>query len=201
MGVKVRLDTPARPREAVLLRRAPGDQWLAAPKEGAPCVRLGVRQRAGRWTPRSGTRRQRAGLSRLRLRQWPGGACTSARWARVDHDDRPARRGQRDWRRTRQAPGGFQHHEGRVLGVPPFHAHRDALRLVGDRPARSSGTQGNVSRGLGHLDTDKAGWITPWHSGLPALAETGSMAPDNWTGLRRPGRDDPCSAPVSVDPG
>jgi hypothetical protein len=35
----------------------------------------------------------------------------------------------------------------------------------------------------------------------PALAETGSLAPDNCTGLRSPGRDDPGSAPVFVDQG
>jgi hypothetical protein len=36
---------------------------------------------------------------------------------------------------------------------------------------------------------------------LPGLANTGAVAPDNGTGVGRPGRDAPRAAPVSADPG
>ena len=60
MGFNVRLDAPAGPREAVLLRWAHGDQLLAAPQEGAQLLRRGVRQRAGRRADHIGKMCQRA---------------------------------------------------------------------------------------------------------------------------------------------
>src|SRR5439155_2073965 len=60
MCLNVRLETPARPREAVLLRGAHNTQWPAASSEGAQLLRLGGRQRPGRWADHVSTMRQRA---------------------------------------------------------------------------------------------------------------------------------------------
>jgi hypothetical protein len=56
-------------------------------------------------------------------------------------------------------------------------------------------------QGFRDINPHKARHVNHKNSCLPALADTGSMAPDNCTGLRSPGRDDPRSAPVSVDQG
>ena len=51
------------------------------------------------------------------------------------------------------------------------------------------------------INPHKARHVNHKNSCLPALAETGSMAPNHGSGSGRPGRDDPRSAPVSVDQG
>jgi len=201
MGGNVRLEASACPSAAVLLRGAPKSQVLAAPQEGAQRWRLGVRERAWRGAEHVGTRRQRTRLPRLRFGQLPSGACTIARLPRVDHDDRQASRRPRGRGGAFSAPGGFQHHQGGVERLQPFHEQRDSTGLVGDGPPRSGGAHGNIPLGLRHINPHTTRHVNPKNSYVPALAETGSRAPDTWTGLRSPGRDDPRSAPVSADQG
>ena len=75
-GRHVLREARARPRQAVLHRRPHDDQWLAAPKKGAQCLRLGGRQRA-RWRANhAGTMGQGAGISHIRLRQLARGPGT-----------------------------------------------------------------------------------------------------------------------------
>jgi hypothetical protein len=53
----VPLETPAAPRQAVLLHGAPGDPLLAAPQPGPQRLRLGVRPSPGLRAARVGTMR------------------------------------------------------------------------------------------------------------------------------------------------
>ena len=152
------VEAPARPREAVLLRGPHADQLLAAPQEGAQLLRLGVRQRPGRRADHVGKMRQRAGIQRIRLGQLPRGTRKIARLPRVDHDDGQARRGQRRRGGPLQAAGGFQHNQGGVEGLQPFHERHDSTGIVRDGPALPGGAQRNIQLGFRHINTHKA-----WH--------------------------------------
>ena len=201
MGLNILREAPARPRQAVLLRGPHDDQLLAAPKQGAQLLRLGVGQRAGRRADHVGTVRQGAGIQRIRFGQLARGAGKIAGLPRVHDDHGQARRGQGARHRALQAARGFQHNQGGVEGLHPVHERRHPAGIVGDGPPLSRGAQGNVQLGFGHIKTDKTWHVTPTNSCLPDLAHTGSMAPDNCTGSGSPGRDDPRYAPVSVDQG
>ncbi len=191
----------ARPRQAVLRRSPPDDPWLAAPKEGAQLWRLSVGPRARRRADHGGTRRPRACLQRIGRGPWPGGARDIPGVPRGDTNDRQARRRQGGRSGTLQAPGGFQHSQGRVEGLQPVHERHAATGIVGDRPALPGGASGHIPLGFRHINTPKAWHGPPTPSCPPALAETGSMAPNHGTGSGSPGRDDPRSAPVSLDQG
>ena len=145
--------------------------------------------------------RQRARIQRIGLGQLPGGARAIPGLPRVDDDDRQARHGQRGRGGPLEATGGFQHHQGGVEALQPFHQRHDSIGIVGNGPPLPSGAQRNSQLGFRDLNPHKARHVTQTNSCLPALADTGSRAPDNCTGLRSPGRDDPRSAPVSADQG
>ena len=145
--------------------------------------------------------RQRARLQRLRRGQRPGGARTIARLPRVDDDHGATSRRQRRRGGPLQAPSGFQHHQGGVEGLPLFYERRDSIGIVRHGPPLSGGAHRHIPLGFRDINPSKARHVTQRNSCLPALAETGSMAPDHWTGLRSPRRDDPRSAPVSADQG
>ena len=145
--------------------------------------------------------REDTGIQRIGLGQLPGGAREIPGLPRVDDHDGQARRRQRGRGGTLQATSGFQHNQGGVEGLQPVHERRDSTGIVGDGPPLPGGAQGNVQLGFGNINTDKAWHVTHTNSCLPNLANTGSMAPNNCTGLRSPGRDDPRYAPVSVDQG
>jgi hypothetical protein len=201
MSLDILREARARPRQAVVLRGPHADQLLAAPKEGAQLLRLGVGQWARRRADHVGKMRQYAGIQRIGLGQLPGGARKIARLPRVDDDDGEAGRRQRRRGGPLQATGGFQHNQGGVEGLQPFHERHDSIGIVRNGPPLPGGAYGNVQLGFGHINTHKAWHVTHTNSWRPDLADTGSMAPNNCTGSGSPGRDDPRSAPVSVDQG
>jgi hypothetical protein len=84
-------------------------------------------------------------------------------------------------------------------GLQPFHERDDAIGIVRHGPTRAGGTHGHISLGFGDIKPNNTGYVNHRNSCRPALAETGSTAPHNGTGLRSPGRDAPRSAPVSTD--
>ena len=144
---------------------------------------------------------QRTGIQRLRFGQLAYGTGTIADLTRVHDDHGEARGGHGARHGALQAPRRFQHNQGGVEGLELVHQRCHPAGIVGNGPPCSRGAHGNVPLGFGHIDTDTAGHVTPRNSCRPALAETGSMAPNNCTGSGSPGRDDPCYAPASVDPG
>jgi hypothetical protein len=79
----------------------------------------------------------------------------------------------------------------------PVWAHVQVL-LVGALLGRGPRTVAAVLQIMGCRREDRCFLFQNY--GNP-LADTGSRAPDNCTGLRSPGRDDPRSAPVSADQG
>ena len=156
--------------------RAPGH--LGAPRrapapEGAP---------APQGPPGAMERRHGAGRHRRRLGPRPRGTRTIARLPR-----------------GHQAAGGFPPHQGGVESVPPVHARHDAIGVVRHGPARASGAHRHGPLGCGPLNPTPTGPVTPAHACRPALAETGSRAPDTWTSSGSPARDAPRAAPVSTD--
>jgi len=128
--------------------------------------------------------RQGAGIQGIRLGQLPRGTRNITRLPRVHNDDGEARRGQRRRGDPLQPPGGVQHHESGVEGLQLFHERHDAIGIVRHGPALAGGTHSNVSLGFRDINTNKTGHVTPRNSCLPARADTGSLAPDNCTGLR-----------------
>jgi hypothetical protein len=98
-------------------------------------------------------------------------------------------------------PSFFKNLPQKGEGLPLCHERRDASGSVRHGPPRAGGAHRPIQRGLRDLHPQKARHVHPTNSGLPVLAETGSRAPDTWTGLRSPGRGDPHSAPVSADQG
>jgi hypothetical protein len=82
-----------------------------------------------------------------------------------------------------------------------LHECGHSAGLIGDSPSLPRGAQGNIELGFGTINPHKAGHVTHTNSCQPDLADTGSMAPNNCTGLGSPGRDDPCYAPASADQG
>ena len=63
------------------------------------------------------------------------------------------------------------------------------------------GAHRHIQLGFRDINAHKTRHVNHRTSCQPDLADTGSKAPDNCTGLRSPGRDDPRSAPVSTDQG
>jgi hypothetical protein len=185
----------------VLFRRPPADQWLATPEEGAPLVRLGVGPWARRRTDHVGTVGQGARVQRLRFRELPRGPGTipDLTWVHDHHGQ--TRRGEGAGHRAFQTARGCEHHEGRFAGLDPVHEQRHPAGIVRDGPPLPGGASGNIPLGFGHIKTNKAWHVTQTNSCSPDLAQTGSMAPHNGPGSGSPGRDDPRSAPVSVDQG
>src|SRR5262249_21289850 len=100
-----------------------------------------------------------------------------------------------------QAPRGFPHQQGGVETLEAVPTRRDAAGSVGNGPALPAGAQGTIAWGFGNLNAHKT-WDIPHGALLSARPGAyGLMAPDHWTGLGSPGRDDPRAAPVSVDQG
>ena len=201
MGLDVLGQALARPREAILFRRPHADQLLAASQEGAQLLRLGVAQGPGCRADHVGKVGQGAGIQGIRLGQLPRGTCKIARLPWVHNDDGKTRCGQCRRGDPLQTAGGFQHNQGGVEGLQPFPERHDSIGVVRHGPSLPRGAYRNVQLGFGHINTDKTWRVTHTNSCRPALADTGSTAPNNCTGLRSPGRDDPRSAPVSTDPG
>ena len=100
-----------------------------------------------------------------------------------------------------QAARGFQPNEDRLADLELVHACGHAAGIMGDSPALPRGAHGNIELSFGNINPHTAGHVTHTNSRQPDLAETGSMAPNNCTGLGSPGRDDPCSAPASAGQG
>jgi hypothetical protein len=86
-------------------------------------------------------------------------------------------------------------------GLQLFYKRPNSTSIVGDGPPLPGGAQRNIQLGFRDIDPHKAQHVNHRNSCLPALADTGSMAPDNGTGLRSPGRDDPRSALASTGQG
>jgi len=191
----------ARPRQAVLRRGPQDDQLVAASQEGAQRLRLGVGPRPGRRADHGGTGGPGPGIPRLCVRQLARGPGTIPDLTRGPDDHGEACRGHGTGHRALQAAGGFQHHARGVEGLHPVHERRHPAGLVRDGPPCPSGAQGHVPLGCGHLQTATAWHVTPPHACPPDRAQTGALAPHTWTGSGSPGRDDPRSAPVSVDQG
>ena len=131
----------------------------------------------------------------------PGGTRKIARLPRVDDDDGEAGRGQRSRGGPLQAPGSFQHNQRGVEGLQLFYERHDATGIVRDGPPLPGGAHRNIPLRFCDINPHTAWHVTQRPSCLPDLAQTGSMAPNNCPGLGSPGRDDPRSAPVSVDQG
>ena len=149
----------ARPREAVLLR-GPHDQSVAG---GAPAGRAAPASGRPAAGGASGGSRRQSGPGRAHPTppSWPTGpvARAKSRACRGLHDDDgQARRGQRGRGGPLQAAGGFQHNQGGVEGLQPFHERHDSTGIVRDGPALPGGAHGNIQLGFGDINTDKA-----WH--------------------------------------
>ena len=150
--LQIRLEAPVRPRQAVLLRGAPDDPWLAAPSKGTQLLRLGVRQRPGRRAHHVGKMRQRARLQRIGLGPWSGGTRKSARLPRVHNDDGQARRGSGAGHQACQATRSVPHHKGGMEDLAAVHTRRHAAGIVGNGPALPGGAQGHITLGFRHIN-------------------------------------------------
>ena len=98
---------------------------------------------------------QGAGIEDIRLGQLPHGFGNVTRLARVDHDDRQARRRQRRHHGPLVASSRFEHNELRVNRQESRHEGSDPRLPIGDRPAFARGAEGHVSLSFGDIDTNK----------------------------------------------
>ena len=168
------------------------DQLLATPEQGTQLLRLGVRQRAGRRANRVGNMRQRAGIQRIRLANWPVARAKS--------------RACRGLTTTTGRPAVANAASARSR--PPVAS---STIKVGWRACTCSTSVVTPPASLGSVQRSPEGrramssWALPhqshkaWHvthrsSFPPDLAHTGSMAPDNCTGLG--GQDVTTHAPL-----
>ena len=190
----------ACPRQAVLCCGPHDDQWLAAPQKGTQLLRLGVGQRSGCRADHVGTVGQGAGIQRLRFRQLARGPGTIAGLPRVDHDDREAAAAKAlvtsaPGPRWLPAPSGWGGGSAPGPRASPPRWHHWRRPSAPQRGARQCPTglwprQSPDNTGPALLRTP----VRPtWRDGLNGTR--------HGTGSGSPARDDPRSAPVSVDQG
>jgi len=108
-------------------------------QQGTQFLRLSVGQGARRRPYGISKMRQGAGIEDIRLGQLPRGFGNVTRLARIDHDDRQARRRQRRYHGPLVASGRFAHNELRVNRLESRHEGGDPRLPIGDRPAFARG--------------------------------------------------------------
>ena len=207
-----RTRAPGGPRQPVLLGRMHLDH-LATPGEHRDQVGgLGIRQRAWGWLDRGREVGQHLGIERIGLGEPPRGLGEVAHLARIDHGHGQPRGAERAGGEPLQAPGGFEHDQGGGLALESALQGGQPGGIVGHGPTLLLGSHGDDEGRLGHIDSDKHGWLR--HTNLlpgggpvpadPALQDTGLPGAAALATVRVLGtdeRDDPRSPTVFVDLG
>jgi hypothetical protein len=136
------------------------------------------------------------------LGQLSGGFGKVTGLAGIDHRHRQSGGGQRRHHGPLVAPRGFEDNQGGRHGLEAFHQGSNPDVIIGHGPTFATGPQGNIELGFGDIDTNKIRRGKHHDSYLARPCQIRAcMAPGNGSGSRRSGRDDPSSAPVSVDQG
>jgi hypothetical protein len=73
-------------------------------------------------------------------------------------------------------------------GLQPCHAYDHSTGIMRDGPPLPGGAHRHIPLGFRDIKAYTTRHVNQRNSCLPALAATGSRAPDNGTGLRSPGR-------------